>query len=68
METETMELRQLAEILLTARKVAGRVGCTYKLRESTLASLSVADEERVMNAVRRIENFTEDQLSALSRA
>ena len=63
-----MELRQLAEVLLSARKVARRTGCTYKLRESTLASLSVADEARLMDAVRRIENFTEDQLAALSRS
>jgi len=62
-----MELRRLAEVILTARKVAGRIGCTYKLRESTLAGLSVGDEARVMETVRDIERFTEERLAALSR-
>jgi hypothetical protein len=59
-------LREIADVLLTARKVAGRIGCTYKLREDVFTGMSVADEARVMESVREIERFTEDRLSSLT--
>lgn len=60
-----MKLRELAELLLVARKTAGRIGCTYKLREGALVGVSVADEVRVMEIVHEIERLTEEHLAAL---
>jgi hypothetical protein len=62
-----MNRRQLAEILLTAKKVAGRINSTYEPDRVRLISMGLteADIEAAEWAVREIERVTEEQLSAL---
>jgi hypothetical protein len=59
-----MKMRELAEILLVARKSAKRIDCTFKLHAERL-QMPLADIQRVMDTVRDIERYTDDKLAAL---
>lgn len=62
-----MRRRELAELLLTARRTAGRTNSTYELDRARLKSMGLAevDIEAVEWAVKEIERATEVQLAAL---
>lgn len=62
-----MRRRELAELLLTARRTAGRTNSTYVLDRVRLKSMGLAevDIEAVEWAVKEIERATEVQLAAL---
>ncbi|MCK1543456.1 hypothetical protein IVB12_16180 [Bradyrhizobium sp. 179] len=64
-----MTKRELAELLLTARKTASRIGCAYTPNRDRLIMMGFSHEDidNVEWAVKEIERATEAQLAALQR-
>lgn len=62
-----MDLRQLAEVLLTAREASRRMGSSFRLHDDRLRAMGINPDDlpRVLNAVTAIEDFRESQLAAL---
>lgn len=63
-----MKLRELAQVILTGREAARRVGCTFQLNHFRVNTMGVSSEdiEKVMKTVRDIEHFQETALSSLA--
>ena len=65
-----MNLRDLAEVILVARRSAERIGCTFTLRDDRLQAMgfSSAQIDRAYEAVKEIERYQEKLLSGLDQS
>lgn len=63
-----MNLRELAEVLLTARQAARRIGASFEMYEDRLASFGISPDDLnlVTGVVLEIERHREHQLSLLT--
>lgn len=69
MKGRDMNLKQLAEMLLTAREVSRRIGSSFEIHFDRLSSLGINPDDLplVLSVVTEIEQHREHQLSLLDR-